>query len=49
MATYTLTHSSIACLMTATSDLNTLAEYRMADPAARHYLGTRACRAWSAK
>lgn len=26
-----------------------LAEYRMADPAARHYLGTRACRAWSAK
>ena len=44
MATYTLTHSSIACLMTATSDPNTLA-----DPAARHYLGTRACRAWSAK
>ena len=26
MATYTLTHSSIACLMTATSDPNTLAE-----------------------
>lgn len=25
-----------------------LAEYRMADPSAVHYLSTRACRAWKA-